>query len=158
MIISFCVIDSLYSEENVEYPTPAVDPDPKALADQKPGTLPSDVDVDVPSKDLLMRLLEIQPSRRLRSVRTLETIAFYKGFNFKDVMEKKIQPNDLIRTYFPNGPPNDHIEEDELVTMPGSRKIILKHVMSGICSKMNRTKQLPSDVMETPLNRCLNTF
>ncbi|KAJ8967385.1 hypothetical protein NQ317_018530 [Molorchus minor] len=42
--------------------------------------------------------------------------------------------------------------------MPGSRKIILKHVMSGICSKMNRTKQLPSDVMETPLNRCLNTF
>lgn len=36
--------------------------------------------------------------------------------------------------------------------------MILKHVMSGICSKMNRTKQLPSDVMETPLNRCLNTF
>lgn len=23
---------------------------------------------------------------------------------------------------------------------------------------MNRTKQLPSDLMETPLNRCLNTF
>ncbi|XP_057661076.1 cationic amino acid transporter 4 [Diorhabda carinulata] len=42
--------------------------------------------------------------------------------------------------------------------MPSSRKIILKHVMSGICTKMNRTKQLPSDLMETPLNRCLNTF
>ncbi|CAH0564535.1 unnamed protein product [Brassicogethes aeneus] len=42
--------------------------------------------------------------------------------------------------------------------MPGSRKMILKHVMSGICTKMNRTKQLPSDVMETKLNRCLNTF
>ncbi|XP_060521720.1 cationic amino acid transporter 4 isoform X2 [Cylas formicarius] len=42
--------------------------------------------------------------------------------------------------------------------MPGSRKMILKHVMSGICTKMNRTKQLPSDLMETPLNRCLNTF
>ncbi|KAJ8915996.1 hypothetical protein NQ315_016674 [Exocentrus adspersus] len=42
--------------------------------------------------------------------------------------------------------------------MPISRKIILKHVMSGICTKMNRTKQLPADVMETPLNRCLNTF
>ncbi|CAH1116063.1 unnamed protein product [Phaedon cochleariae] len=42
--------------------------------------------------------------------------------------------------------------------MPGSRKIILKHVMSGLCTKMNRIKQLPSDVMETPLNRCLNTF
>ncbi|XP_066246325.1 cationic amino acid transporter 4 [Euwallacea similis] len=42
--------------------------------------------------------------------------------------------------------------------MPGSRKIILKHVMSGICTKMNRSKQLPSDIMDTPLNRCLNTF
>lgn len=36
--------------------------------------------------------------------------------------------------------------------------MILKHVMSGICTKMNRTKQLPSDVMETPLNRCLTTL
>nr|CAH7723545.1 unnamed protein product [Callosobruchus chinensis] len=42
--------------------------------------------------------------------------------------------------------------------MPGSRKKILKHVMSDICSKMNRTKQLPANVMETPLNRCLNTI
>lgn len=42
--------------------------------------------------------------------------------------------------------------------MPSSRKMILGHVMSGICSKMNRTKQLPADLMETPLNRCLNTF
>lgn len=36
--------------------------------------------------------------------------------------------------------------------------MILGHVMSGICTKMNRTKQLPADMMETPLNRCLNTF
>lgn len=42
--------------------------------------------------------------------------------------------------------------------MPSSRKMILGHVMSGLCTKMNRTKQLPMDVMETPLNRCLNTF
>ncbi|KAK5648729.1 hypothetical protein RI129_003621 [Pyrocoelia pectoralis] len=42
--------------------------------------------------------------------------------------------------------------------MPSSRKRILGHVMSGLCSKMSRTKQLPRDVMETPLNRCLNTF
>ncbi|KAB0804016.1 hypothetical protein PPYR_00986 [Photinus pyralis] len=42
--------------------------------------------------------------------------------------------------------------------MPSSRKMILGHVMSDLCSKMNRTKQLPRDVMETPLNRCLNTF
>lgn len=42
--------------------------------------------------------------------------------------------------------------------MPGTRKMILKHVMSGICFKMNRTKQLPGDIMETPLNRCLTTL
>ncbi|XP_055533667.1 cationic amino acid transporter 4 [Wyeomyia smithii] len=42
--------------------------------------------------------------------------------------------------------------------MPSARRMILGHVMSGLCSKMNRTKQLPADLMETPLNRCLNTF
>ncbi|KAK9888152.1 hypothetical protein WA026_000421 [Henosepilachna vigintioctopunctata] len=42
--------------------------------------------------------------------------------------------------------------------MPGSRRMILKHVMSGIWTRMHRTKQIPSDIMETPLNRCLNTF
>ncbi|XP_022916609.2 cationic amino acid transporter 4 [Onthophagus taurus] len=42
--------------------------------------------------------------------------------------------------------------------MPSSRKMILGHVMSGLCSKMNRTKQLPQDIMDTPLKRCLNTF
>lgn len=42
--------------------------------------------------------------------------------------------------------------------MPGTRRIILGHVMSGLCSKMNRTKPVPADVMETPLNRCLTTF
>lgn len=42
--------------------------------------------------------------------------------------------------------------------MPSSRKMILNHVMSGLCTKMNRTKQLPADIMETPLNRCLNTI
>ncbi|XP_017468589.1 PREDICTED: cationic amino acid transporter 4 [Rhagoletis zephyria] len=42
--------------------------------------------------------------------------------------------------------------------MPSTRRIILGHVMSGLCSKMNRTKPVPVDVMETPLKRCLNTF
>ncbi|XP_004522528.2 cationic amino acid transporter 4 [Ceratitis capitata] len=42
--------------------------------------------------------------------------------------------------------------------MPSTRRIILGHVMSGLCSKMNRTKPVPADVMETPLKRCLNTF
>ncbi|KAH8350833.1 hypothetical protein KR067_000841 [Drosophila pandora] len=42
--------------------------------------------------------------------------------------------------------------------MPSSRRAILRHILSGLCVKMNRTKSVPSDVMETPLNRCLNTF
>ncbi|KAH8294031.1 hypothetical protein KR054_007511 [Drosophila jambulina] len=42
--------------------------------------------------------------------------------------------------------------------MPSSRRAILKHILSGLCTKMNRTKSVPTDVMETPLNRCLNTF
>jgi cationic amino acid transporter 4 len=42
--------------------------------------------------------------------------------------------------------------------MAGARRKILGHVMSGLCTKMNRTKQLGSDVMETPLKRCLNTW
>uniref|UniRef100_T1GG95 Cationic amino acid transporter C-terminal domain-containing protein n=1 Tax=Megaselia scalaris TaxID=36166 RepID=T1GG95_MEGSC len=42
--------------------------------------------------------------------------------------------------------------------MPSTRRLILGHVVSGLCSKMNRTKPVPADVMETPLSRCLNTF
>uniref|UniRef100_A0A8D8UTP7 Cationic amino acid transporter 4 n=1 Tax=Cacopsylla melanoneura TaxID=428564 RepID=A0A8D8UTP7_9HEMI len=44
--------------------------------------------------------------------------------------------------------------------MPASRHKIVTHVFSGFCDKMSRTKQLDpsSDLMETPLKRCLNTF
>lgn len=63
---------------------------------KKPGSLPENVDLDVPSKDLLMRLLEIDPSKRLRSLRTLKTISFYKGYNFEAVKEKKVSN---IETY-----------------------------------------------------------
>lgn len=42
--------------------------------------------------------------------------------------------------------------------MPSTRRMILGHVMSDLCSKMNRTKQLEPNILETPLKRCLNTF
>ncbi|KAL0268270.1 UNVERIFIED_CONTAM: hypothetical protein PYX00_010281 [Menopon gallinae] len=43
--------------------------------------------------------------------------------------------------------------------MPGQRRRVLGHVVSDLCSKMNRTKKLPGiEAMATPLNRCLNTF
>ncbi|XP_011499401.1 PREDICTED: cationic amino acid transporter 4 [Ceratosolen solmsi marchali] len=42
--------------------------------------------------------------------------------------------------------------------MPSVRRMILSHVMSGMCAKINRKKQLQGDVMDTPLKRCLSTF
>lgn len=42
--------------------------------------------------------------------------------------------------------------------MPGSRRMILSHVVSDLSARMNRTKKLGADVMETPLNRCLSTL
>jgi cationic amino acid transporter 4 len=36
--------------------------------------------------------------------------------------------------------------------------MVLGHVVTDLSSKMNRTKKLGADVMETPLSRCLNTF
>ncbi|XP_060824155.1 cationic amino acid transporter 4 [Bombus pascuorum] len=42
--------------------------------------------------------------------------------------------------------------------MPSVRRMILGHVMSGLCSKMNRTKKLQGDLLETPMKRCLSTF
>ncbi|XP_001606549.1 cationic amino acid transporter 4 [Nasonia vitripennis] len=42
--------------------------------------------------------------------------------------------------------------------MPSVRRMILGHVMSGMCAKINRKKKLEGDVMDTPLKRCLSTF
>lgn len=68
----------------------ASDNDPKTESTKKPGSLPEGLLLEVGVKDLLLRLLELDPSKRLRSLRTLQTIAFYKGFNFDDVKEKKV--------------------------------------------------------------------
>ncbi|XP_023318840.1 cationic amino acid transporter 4 isoform X1 [Trichogramma pretiosum] len=42
--------------------------------------------------------------------------------------------------------------------MPSVRRMILGHVMSGMCAKINRKKKIDGDMMETPLSRCLSTF
>lgn len=77
----------------MQYPTAAVasENDCRTEAARKPGSLPEGVDLDLPAKDLLLRLLEADPSRRMRSFRTLQTIAFYKGFDFEKVREKKVK-------------------------------------------------------------------
>ncbi|XP_068915324.1 serine/threonine-protein kinase S6KL isoform X4 [Tenebrio molitor] len=63
---------------------------------------------DVGSRDLLLRLLHTQPTKRLRSLRTLQTIAFYKNFNFEDVKLKKVRPIDLL----PGAPQEEVVEFD----------------------------------------------
>lgn len=42
------------------------------------------------SRDLLIRLLEINPKFRIKSLLALGRIAFFKGFNFEDVKHKKV--------------------------------------------------------------------
>lgn len=42
--------------------------------------------------------------------------------------------------------------------MPSVRRMILGHVITDVCGKMNRRKNLQGDIMETPLKRCLSTF
>ncbi|XP_014598157.1 PREDICTED: cationic amino acid transporter 4 isoform X2 [Polistes canadensis] len=42
--------------------------------------------------------------------------------------------------------------------MPSVRRMILGHVMSGLYTKLNRTKKLQGDLLETPMKRCLSTF
>lgn len=53
--------------------------------------LPNEADA-LPSdcKDLLNRLLEYTPEHRIRSLFSLQRIAFYKGYNFDHVKKQKV--------------------------------------------------------------------
>ncbi|XP_018323888.1 serine/threonine-protein kinase S6KL [Agrilus planipennis] len=73
---------------------------------KKPGTLPDDIFIDNASKDLLLRLLEVDPTKRLRSLRVMKTIAFFKGFNFEAIEAKQVRPSDILEKRFPAGPPS----------------------------------------------------
>lgn len=52
--------------------------------------LPSFVELSAASKDLLKRLLENDPSRRLRALYALKRIAFFKDFSFDDVVSRRV--------------------------------------------------------------------
>lgn len=60
-----------------------------------PPSLPHGVEMEVSAKDLLYRLLDVDPVKRLHSLRTLKNIAFYKGYSFADVYNKKVRPRDF---------------------------------------------------------------
>ncbi|KAL3274706.1 hypothetical protein HHI36_016083 [Cryptolaemus montrouzieri] len=68
--------------------------------------------LSAPSRDLLERLLEKDPTKRLRSLRSLTTIAFFKDYQIEKVKEKTVSPKALLQNHYPNGPRN-RIEEDE---------------------------------------------
>lgn len=53
--------------------------------------LPKDNDLSIPSKDLLLRLMTVDPLRRLRNFYTLKTVAFFKDFNFKNISDRKVR-------------------------------------------------------------------
>lgn len=50
---------------------------------------------DYASNDLLNRLLESNPQKRLKSIRTLQRIAFYHNFNFDEIRHRRVCISDL---------------------------------------------------------------
>lgn len=57
---------------------------------------------DRSGRDLLTRLLEIDPQKRLRSLYALERIAMYKNYSFADVRMKKARRIDIYIYIFVN--------------------------------------------------------
>ncbi|KAI4474415.1 hypothetical protein M0802_015615 [Mischocyttarus mexicanus] len=61
-----------------------------------PGTLPASANLSPAATDLLKRLLQPDPLLRLRSILTLQTLAFYMGHNVQSYMYKKNSPFKLL--------------------------------------------------------------
>lgn len=82
--------------ENAALPTSITSPNilSECSDDTKTGSikLPHEAE-SLPNdcKDLLNRLLEFKPDHRIRSLFSLQRIAFYKGYNFDDVKKQKVQ-------------------------------------------------------------------
>lgn len=66
--------------------------DPSFLKTEGTTVLPAEsVTLPIECKDLLNRLLEYKPERRIRSIFGLQRIAFFMHFNFDDVRKKKVE-------------------------------------------------------------------
>ncbi|XP_012528317.1 serine/threonine-protein kinase S6KL [Monomorium pharaonis] len=57
-----------------------------------PGILPTNVDISPAARDLLKRLLQPEPRLRLRSLLSLQRIAFYMSYDLQNYMLKKESP------------------------------------------------------------------
>lgn len=65
--------------------------DPKFFKMEGYTVLPAEsVTLPIECKDLLNRLLEFKPERRIRSIFGLQRIAFFMNINFDDVRKKKV--------------------------------------------------------------------
>lgn len=54
----------------------------------------------IAAKDLITRLLIINPHKRLHSLSALQNIAYFKGFSFADVRSKKISSKEILGTWW----------------------------------------------------------
>jgi len=60
------------------------------------GILPANADISPAARDLLKRLLQPDPRLRLRTLLSLQRIAFYMGYNIQNYMLKKVMlPSDI---------------------------------------------------------------
>uniref|UniRef100_A0A1B0CWP2 Protein kinase domain-containing protein n=1 Tax=Lutzomyia longipalpis TaxID=7200 RepID=A0A1B0CWP2_LUTLO len=65
--------------------------------DEMTVNLPKEAEnIPVAAKDLLQRLLVVNPQKRIRSVLSLERIAMYMAFSFEDCKLKKMKPSNFI--------------------------------------------------------------
>ncbi|KAF5280795.1 hypothetical protein FQA39_LY17976 [Lamprigera yunnana] len=71
---------------------------PKVINENDKVLLPIEV-LDRSSCDILERLLDIDPNRRLHSLRTIQNISFFKGYNWNDVKIKKINPKKILEEH-----------------------------------------------------------
>lgn len=74
-------------EDAVEGSGPSTPSTPKPSAGRPPTALQA---CSVAARDLVGRLLERDPRRRLRSLHALQAIGFYHNFSFADVRAKRV--------------------------------------------------------------------
>ncbi|XP_018402089.1 PREDICTED: serine/threonine-protein kinase S6KL [Cyphomyrmex costatus] len=61
-----------------------------------PGILPANADISPAARDLLKRLLQSDPRLRLRTLLSLQRIAFYMGYDIQSYMLKKESPFQIL--------------------------------------------------------------
>ncbi|XP_024221505.1 serine/threonine-protein kinase S6KL isoform X2 [Bombus impatiens] len=72
-------------------------PEDRGTGYASPGTLPPNAEnISPAAKDLLKRMLQPDPCLRLRSLLSLQRIAFYMGYDVQSYMQKKESPFRLL--------------------------------------------------------------